>query len=83
MITQSIFSTMFSLFALLFNRLPQVTILPWGVDEILVQAVGSFKAFMAVFPPMQIVFNAFIIYISFRIGIRLLRAIPFFGRALE
>jgi len=83
MITQAIFSIIFRLLETLFNWLPLVDTLPWGIDAILIMAVGLFKAFVAIFPPMQIVFEAFLIYIGFRIILKLLRMIPFVGRAMD
>lgn len=52
-----------------------VDVLPFGMDAILVSAVGSFKAFIHIFPPAQIVFNAFMIYISFRFVLLVMKLI--------
>lgn len=52
-----------------------VTVLPFGIDPILVSAVGSFKAFMVIFPPLQIVFQAFMIYLGFRMTLLVFKLI--------
>lgn len=61
-----------------FSWLPQVTVLPLGMDTALSTATGYFRSFMAVFPPLTVVFTAFIWYLSFRImllTLKLLRII--------
>ena len=57
--------------------------LPWGIDDIMVAGIQGYKVLAQAFPPFQSVLNAFVIYILFRIGLRLLRAVPILGRTLE
>lgn len=83
MITQTLFSAIFGLFGFLLSSLPQVTTLPWGIDSILVGAMGTFRALMALFPPLQVVFTAFMFYIGFRLLLKLLKMIPMFGKAFD
>jgi len=47
--------------------LPTATILPWGLDDLWITSIGYFKGFMLVFPPLTIVFDAFMIYLGFRL----------------
>lgn len=78
----SLFLNMFSLFQQLLH-LPSFATLPWGIDGILVSAVAGFKAMSVVFPPFMIVYNAFIIYLIFKLLVVILRMIPFFGRSFD
>lgn len=64
---------------LMFSWLPRVEELPLGIDGYLSTAVSSFKAFSEVFPPLQVIYTAFMWYLGFRITIltlKLLRIIP-------
>lgn len=53
--------------------LPTVEELPWGLDDLWQTSVASFKAFIEVFPPLQIVFSAFLIYLGFRLTLILIK----------
>ena len=57
--------------------------LPWGMDDIMVQAVGSYKVLASAFPPFQTILAAFIIYLGFRIILKILKVIPFVGNTIE
>jgi len=57
--------------------------LPWGIDDIMVQAVTSYKFLASAYPPFQTVLQAFIIYISFRIVLKIVKIIPFVGNMIE
>lgn len=57
--------------------------LPWGMDDIFVQAVSGFKTLAEIFPPFQTVMSAFLIYFLFKICMRLLRAVPILGRTID
>jgi hypothetical protein len=57
--------------------------LPWGIDDIVVSGVQGYKVLAQSFPPFQTILTAFTIYISFRIILRLMRAIPFVGNTLD
>jgi len=83
MIVDSIFQLIIAVSRSLGLLLPSVTSLPWGLDSIFQQAVSGFKGFMAIFPPLQTVFNAFLIYLGFRIALRIVKAVPFLGRTVE
>lgn len=63
---------------LMFSFLPRVDELPFGMDGYLEQAVSTFKAFAEIFPPFEVVLQAFLFYLSFKImmlTLRLLRII--------
>lgn len=57
-----------------------VTTLPFGIDSILVQGVGYIKFLATVFPPIDSVLNGFLYIIGFKILMKLVRLIPWFGR---
>lgn len=51
--------------------LPKITELPFGLDAILVQAVGTIQAIIAMFPPLQIVWICVLAAISLRLALLL------------
>lgn len=57
-----------------------VTTLPFGIDSILVQGVGYIKFLATVFPPIDSVLNGFLYIIGFKVLMKLVRLIPWFGR---
>jgi len=67
MIIHIFFSIIIIIFNTVVSWLPTATVLPWGIDEILVFSVGMFKGMMLIFPPLEIVFEAFLAYLSFRL----------------
>jgi len=73
MITQFLFTIIITIFGAITQFLPDVTTLPFGMDELLISSTGYFKGFMGIFPPLQVVFGAFMIYLSFRLLLILLR----------
>lgn len=88
MIVNLIFIAFIKVLNLLTFWLPQeksgtVYLLPWGLDEIMVSAVSGFKAMIEVFPPFGIVFNAFLIYLGFKIVLRIVRMIPLVGKYID
>lgn len=56
--------------------LPQVTALPLGLDAILIQGMGYLLFLFDFFPPFQALWNAFIIVMSFKIGLKMFAMIP-------
>lgn len=54
--------------------------LPWGLDAIMVTAVGYYKTFEYIFPPIGIVFTATMIYLGFK-GIMLVMKLVLGARA--
>lgn len=57
--------------------------LPWGIDDIMVQAMGAYHVLANAFPPFSTILTAFTIYISFRIIVKVLKVIPFVGNMLS
>lgn len=57
--------------------------LPWGTDDWISQGITGYKILAQSFPPMGVVMKAFLIYIGFKIVIRLLKAVPILGRTLS
>jgi len=80
-ILQMIYGLIFIVFSptLLFNFIPNFSVssglLPFGMDEAFVLAVGMFKAFMVYFPPIQVIYDAIIIYMWFEIALFILKLI--------
>jgi len=67
-----------SVLSFMTSWLPVVETLPFNMDEYFSTAVGSFKSFMEIFPPLQVIWSAFLIYVGFRVillTMRLLRII--------
>lgn len=58
-------------------------LLPWGTDSILLQAVTAYKDLAIAFPPFQTVLTAFIIYMLFRIALKILKVVPFVGNMID
>jgi len=57
----------------IFFWMPVVDRLPLGIDAALVTAIGYFKGFMAIFPPLQIIWDAVLWYMCLVILIVTLR----------
>ncbi len=57
-------------------------LLPWGIDSIFNQGVTGYKILSTSFPPFAVVLDAFLIYLGFKIIIRLLKAVPVLGKTL-
>jgi len=53
----------------IFGWMPIVTELPWGIDEGLTTVVGYARTVMELIPPIQVVFNFFMLYLGFRLGL--------------
>jgi len=65
-----------------FLHLSIISELPWGIDSVLVSAVGGYKALAVFFPPLTVILTAFILYLSFRVILMVLKMIPFIGRSI-
>lgn len=58
--------------------LPRVDVLPLGIDDYFSTAITSFKAFAEIFPPLGVIFTAFMWYLGFKITLFTLRALHVF-----
>jgi len=58
---------------LMFSWLPRVDILPLGIDGYLSSAITSFKAFSEIFPPLALIFQAFMFYMAFKVSLLTLK----------
>lgn len=67
MITFYFLLTISTIIGVIFIAFPTVTVLPFGMDAILVTAVSYLHYFIQIFPLFGIVFNAFLIYLGFRV----------------
>lgn len=83
MLINFILQLIVSFLAMLLSRFPTITTLPFGIDEILVTGVGGYRALAVIFPPLDIVLTAFLIYLGFRIGLRIFRMLPVFGKLIH
>lgn len=64
-------------------HLPIITELPWGIDSVLVNGLGGYRAMAVFFPPLTVVMTAFIIYLGFRIVVMVIKAIPVIGKTVN
>lgn len=83
MITDLIISMVIVLLKAFFGLFPIVTELPWGLDAYVSQAISTFRGFADIFPPLESIFVAFTIYLSFRLMLMLFAIIPVFGKMLS
>jgi len=67
MITYILLQVLISLVGTILFFLPNVTTLPFGMDDVLASGVGGVKAFIAVCPPLGILISAGLAYMSFRL----------------
>jgi len=67
MIIHLLFSIIIMIFNTLVSWLPSVSVLPFGMDSLWISSVGYFKGFMLIFPPLEIVYQAFVFYLGFRL----------------
>ena len=67
-------------FSILTGGASTVTVLPFGIDSILVQGVGYIYFLASVFPPISAVLTGFLFIIGFKILMKFVRLIPWFGR---
>lgn len=75
MITQFFFTIIITVFDSLTSWLPQVTELPFGLDTILLTAVGWLQSLVIVFWPIEVILSVFLWYLTFRVGLILLKLI--------
>lgn len=69
MIINLLFSVLNAIGNVIFGWMPVVTTLPFGVDSAMVTVVGYAKTVMELIPPIQVVFNFFMLYLGFRFGL--------------
>lgn len=67
MITQILFTIIFSILGLFLNWLPLVTELPFGLDNLLQNMVGYYQSAMITVPYLEVVWECFLWIISFEI----------------
>jgi len=58
-------------------HIPKIEELPLGIDGYLITAIGYFRAFMEIFPPLEVMFTAFLWYMGFKLTLVVLRNVPF------
>jgi len=75
MITFLLFNLLYLFALVLTSWLPDATLLPFGIDPIVVSAFGGFRALMAVFPPLEVVLTAFLLYAGFRLSLMVFKII--------
>jgi len=74
MIVNLIFALVHQIFSIL-NSLPTVSVLPFGIDEVLVQAMGSIRALFDELPILLPLFNIGIYYLLFEVSLMVLKMI--------
>lgn len=73
MIIQLFLQILISLITLLFSWLPDVTILPFGIDTALSYAVQLFHGAMSTLPYLEIVWTCFLYLLGFEILLVILK----------
>lgn len=58
-------------FRVMFDWVPDVTTLPFGIDEFMTESVGHFYSLASVFWPLQPIIACFIFYIGFMIVVQI------------
>jgi len=67
-------------FSLLTGGASTITVLPFGIDAILVQGFGYVHFIADVFPPIGAVLTGFLYVVGFKMLMKFVRLIPWFGR---
>ena len=83
MIIQFIIQMITGIFQTFLGFFPIVTTLPWGLDSTVSFAIGLFKGFANIFPPITAVFTTFMIYLGFRVALMLFGVVPIFGKMVN
>jgi hypothetical protein len=60
--------------------LPDASVLPFGIDAILVSGFGYIHFLSNLVPPLQIMLNGFLFVFGFKLVMMVVRAIPIIGR---
>jgi len=76
MFLTAIIGLIVSFFNVLSAVLPNVSVLPFGIDPILVQGAGYLHYIMDIFPPLQAIFNGLLWIIGFKLTMMFIRIIP-------
>lgn len=80
MIVTILFALVTLLLTAVFQYVPVITELPYGIDSILVTGMTYLHAIIAVFPPLGIMLSGFLIILGFKTLMLVLRAVPIIGR---
>lgn len=56
--------------------LPKVTELPMGLDAILIQGMGYLLFLFDFFPPLQTLYTAFLVVMSFKLALKVFAMLP-------
>jgi len=56
--------------------LPQVVVLPFGIDAVLVQGMGYLFYLMDVFPPIRSLWLGILFVLGFKLSLKLVAVIP-------
>lgn len=78
MITFYAFYSLFALLAVMFSILPQVSTLPFGLDDTMVQVVGYFNAISSLVPWLGVMFTAMLFYLNFRVVLMVAKVLRLF-----
>lgn len=70
------FSVLVSIFNALTSFLPEVDVLPLGIDSILVQGVGYINFLKVVFPPIGTIYTGFLVIMGFKLTLKVIAMIP-------
>lgn len=73
MIIQTIFNFIISVFKFFLSGFPTITQLPWGLERTIGTAVSFYRYLGAYIPVLLVIMNAFIIYVTFKLGLLVLK----------
>lgn len=76
MLIQMLIGALISLLVVVFGWLPVVTSLPFGIDSFIVTGVGYVNFISTIFPPLGILYTAFLWVIGWKITLLVIRMIP-------
>ena len=72
-----ILKVLFDVLGAIFSIFPTVTSLPFGLDSVLSTGFGYWNSFLAVFPPLQIVWACFLWFLFYKATMMIFKM--FFG----
>jgi len=75
MIIQLLITIVIGMFSVIFGWFPEITTLPYGIDELMVTAVQYFHGAMETLPYLEVVWNSFLIVLGFELAMLILKFI--------
>lgn len=64
-------------------HLPIVSVLPFGIDPLLVSGMGNIRYIITAFPPLGIILTGFLFVLSWKLLVVVVRMIPIIGKVFH